>query len=233
MVEHLLDSPCNKKNSRLTLAVVGGTLQSHVEATPRCHGQKKLQALHKLIRPEGMGTGISPYCTKTRIDEDSIQNLKWWQAFLQSKNGRYVWGSQAGTLVPTFGDGSGTDTGGTIQVPKQKIYMWKGTWAPFVFNYSSNWKKLNTLLETIKRLTTEVNFDLNRCTTFYFTNSITAYWIAASGCSSIPRLHVLMAKIKQLEAKYNFFLHVIHVPGVVMIEQGTDGLSRGIWLSNL
>ena len=29
------------------------------------------------------------------------------------------------------------------------------------------------------------------------------------------------------------FLQVIHIPGVVMITQGTDGLSRGIWMSPL
>ena len=38
-------------------------------------------------------------------------------------------------------------------------------------------------------------------------------------------------EIKALEIELGFHLEVVHVPGMLMIEQGTDGLSRGIWLA--
>jgi hypothetical protein len=66
-------------------------------------------------------------------------------------------------------------------------------------------------------------------TIFYFTDNATTYWIAASGSSRYPKLHELIEEIRLIELELECQLQVIHVPGVVMIQQGTDGLSRGVW----
>ena len=171
------------------MAVVGGTLQSLVKATPKRYGQTNLQFFHSLIRPPGMGTGLQPYCTTTEINNQTKQELIWWRTFLRSGNGRQVRGRHAATIIPTWGDGSGTGTGGTIQIPKMSLRMWKGTWDPFVFHFTSNWKELTTLLETILIIVREAPHMLTEATIFYFTDNSVTYWIASPGASAILRLH--------------------------------------------
>jgi hypothetical protein len=73
--------------------------------------------------------------------------------------------------------------------------------------------------------------DVRGTTVFYFTDNSTTYWIAQSGSSPSPRLHVLIWQIKCLELELGIQLQVVHVPGVVMIEQGSDALSRGVWVT--
>jgi hypothetical protein len=47
-----------------------------------------------------------------------------------------------------------------------------------------------------------------------------------------PRIYPLK-KIKQMEIELDIVLEVVHVPGTTLITEGTDGLSRGIWISAL
>jgi hypothetical protein len=68
---------------------------------------------------------------------------------------------------------------------------------------------------------------------FYFTDDSGVYWIAAAGSSRAVHLHRLIVEIRLLEIELDCLLQVIHVPGLVLIQQGTDGLSRGIWMSAL
>lgn len=63
-------------------------------------------------------------------------------------------------------------------------------------------------------------------------NSAT-YWIMTNGSSRSPELHKLIQLIRLRELELRIQLVVIHVPGLVMILQRTDGLSRGIWFSPL
>jgi hypothetical protein len=102
-----------------------------------------------------------------------------------------------------------------------------------VYQFSSNWKELATLRLTLDRLPEEDPHSVKGTTVFYFTDNSTVYWIAASGSSASPHLHALIEDIRLLEMKLGCHLQVIHVPGLVMIQQGTDGLSRGIWMTSL
>jgi hypothetical protein len=71
-------------------------------------------------------------------------------------------------------------------------------------------------------------------TIFYFTDDSTTYWIAASGSPGSPGLHQLIEEIRLLELELDCSQQVIqHIPGLIMINQGSDGLSRGIWMSVL
>jgi hypothetical protein len=71
-------------------------------------------------------------------------------------------------------------------------------------------------------------------TVFYFTDNITSYWIAASGLSGSPGLHKLIEELWLLKLELDCSCPVIHILGLVMIDQGTDGLSWGdIWMSAL
>jgi hypothetical protein len=236
ITKHLITAPPTRSWSRLSLAVAAGILESMVEATPRRIGHTYLRRFHSLIHPEGGGTGLDPYLTVTTLTSEVLKDLEWWSAFLSEGGGRYARATQSATLVPTWGDGSGTGTGGTYQLPnrfveERPLKMWKGKWSPIVYKFSSNWKELQTLNLTLQRLEEDDPESIKGTTVFYFTDNSTTYWIGASGSSRNPVLHALIEEIRTREIRLGCFLEVIHVPGLIMIQQGTDALSRGIWIS--
>ena len=113
------------------------------------------------------------------------------------------------------------------------MMLWMGQWTPFIFSYSSNWKELQTLLLTLQNIARDAPAEVYGTTLFYFTDNMVTYYINASGSSRSPGLHALVEQIRYHELLLGCQLQVVHIPGVVMIEQGTDGLSRGIWASSL
>jgi hypothetical protein len=106
-----------------------------------------------------------------------------------------------------------------------------GTWAPDVQHHDSNWRELRTLLWTLEGLYAHDPTGYIRATLFYFTDNLVSYYVVQNGSSSSPELHDLVRQIKVLEMKMSCRLKVIHVPGQLMIGEGTDGLSQGIWIS--
>jgi hypothetical protein len=66
---------------------------------------------------------------------------------------------------------------------------------------------------------------------FFMTDNLVSYYIINGGSSRVLSLHELVMEIKALELELGFHLEVVHVPGTLMIDQGTDGLSRGLWLA--
>ena len=233
MVEFLAHSPANRLYTRMALAVVAGTLESLSEATPARLGHTYLRSLYDAIHPEGAEIGERLYHTKTALPPQVHSDLCWWSTLLRHDVSRRVRSRRSGVLVPTFGDGSGTGTGGTLLLPTQGFAMWMGQWTPYIFPRSSNWKELKTLLLTLQAARDLYPADVRGTTLFYFTDNSTTYWIAASGSSRSPGLHALIQDIRLLELELDCHLQVVHVPGVVMIDQGTDGLSRGVWMSEL
>jgi hypothetical protein len=86
---------------------------------------------------------------------------------------------------------------------------------------------------TLECLLAEDADSLRGTTVFYFTDNLTVYWISSLGSSKSPKLHRLIESICILELCLGYHLQVVHVPGLLMIQQGTDGLSRGIWMTAL
>ena len=230
MLKHLLSHP-QQEWSRLALAVVGGVLESLAECTPRRIGHTYLKSTHHQIHPQGSTGGLTPYLSCTRLSDQTLREMTWWLEHLTHGRGRVIRGTSAGTLVPSFGDGSGTGTGGTFQLPDGQLKMWKGKWHPCVHHYSSNWKELNTLKVSLDRMLETQAPGLQGCTLFYFTDNSTTYWICANGSSKNPTLHGVLEDIRSMEVKLGCHLVVIHVPGLIMIQEGTDGLSRGLWIT--
>jgi len=102
-----------------------------------------------------------------------------------------------------------------------------------VFHFSSNWKELQTLHLTMQQLEKEPREAVAGTTVFYFTDNSVTYWIITGGSSKHPPLHKLVESIRLIELRIQVHLEVVHVPGVVKIKQGTDALSRGIWITPL
>lgn len=225
--------------SRLTLAVVVGRLQSLVGATPYNIGQTYLRRLydrlHDLTGLTETTTAASFYYTVVSLTEEEWLDLDWWLAALLSSPRRYARSRNQSVVGVTWGDGSGTGTGGTLQlVPagggSMAVETWMGVWEPQVFHFTSNWKELRTLLRTLEQEAASER--LCGCTIFYFTDNIVTYYVAHSGGSSVPALHRLIRELKKLELLLDVHLEVVHVPGKHMITQQTDGLSRGLAFSN-
>ena len=220
----------DKPISRQALAVAIGVLESVTEATPSRMGRTHLRSMYATMHSETEGY---IYHTCARLSERNKQDLHWWRTALHKGTGRRGRSARPGTLIPSFGDGSGTGSGGTIQHADGSFEMWMGAWSPEVWHFSSNWKELRTLLATLERAAAKGKSGFTGATFFYFTDNLVTYFITFSGTSTSPELHAMIQVIKELEIELDITLEVVHIPGTWMIIQGTDGLSRGIWMSNL
>lgn len=232
MLRHVTSRP-TKKWSRLALSVLAGVLESLSECTPRRMGHTYLRGLHQLIHQDRTGTGLEPYLSCTVLPSRVLLDLQWWDLHLRQGKGRAVRSKRASILVPTFGDGSGTGTGGTFHLPFHEIQMWKGTWSPEVYHFTSNHKELATLRLTLEHVLHLSPTSVEGVTMFYFTDNSCTYWICNNGSSKQDVLHQELLAIRSLESQLGCHLSVVHVPGKVIITEGTDGLSRGVWLSPL
>jgi hypothetical protein len=237
--------------TRLSASVLGGLLQSLVDATPSRQGQTYLRSLYDNIHHTTKLFGRALYLTKFQLSTATLQDLEWWNEFLMLNPGQTSRAGHMRTLGVTWGDGSGTGTGGTFEevqhTAEPTIDTWMGTWAPHVANFDSNWRELRTLLWTMERLVRkddqgkDVSFlasepraakgTVEGGTLFYFTDNMVTYYIVHNGSSTSPSLHKLIRRIKILELLLGCRLEPIHVPGRLMILQGADGLSHGMWMS--
>jgi hypothetical protein len=216
--------------SRLGLAVAVGVLESMVEGTPSRIGHTYLHNVQETLHPKDWEGYDFPYYSFAELSERDCSDLKMWEWILERNDGRQARGSRSGTLVPSFGDGSGTGTGGMVQyVEGAPFEMWMGTWHPRAYHFSANWKEMRTPLATLERAKAaerDVTF-------FYFTDSSTVYYAVSKGSSTSKSLHAMVEKIKRSEIELGCHLEVVHVPGTTIITERTDGLSRGIWISTL
>jgi hypothetical protein len=72
-----------------------------------------------------------------------------------------------------------------------------------------------------------MEFRLQGCEVFMFTDNSTAEAAFFRGTSSSERLFDLVLQLRKLELNHQCLIHVVHVAGTRMIGQGSDGLSRG------
>jgi hypothetical protein len=202
-----------------------------VEGTPARIGQTYLRRLYDEVHALDDKHGRELFYTTLVLSEACSEDLLWWKEFLTFNPGNPSRSGTAASLVGTWGDGSGTGTGGTIETKNvPTLETWMGTCNPRVHHFSSNWKELRTLLWTMERLIAQRR-QLKGVTLFYFTDNMTTYYIVQNGSSKSIELHKLIRKIKLDEVRLGCRIEVIHVPGTLMIEEGTDGLSRGLWLA--
>jgi hypothetical protein len=237
LVEYLLNLHEQQFLSAKSLAVVTGRLQSLVPATPGNSGNTFLRRLYDTVHPEGVDflpSDPAYYYRSLTLDDEAQRDLIWWRDLLRNPD---LYASQPtviGTLVSAWGDGSGTGTGGTRQSHNSTgehspLELWMGVWSAAVHHHSSNWKELRTLLESLRRERRTIAF--RGSLLIYFTDNLVSYELLSKASSASPGLQELLREIKLLEVEMHCQVLAIHVPGVAMIRQGTDGLSRGIWMA--
>jgi hypothetical protein len=129
-----------------------------------------------------------------------------------------------------FGDASLGGFGSTVARP-DGLYGRFGIWGKDAKDQSSNYFELCNLIETVEEEAKEGY--LKGGELWLFTDNATAEGCSFRGGSSSKLLHKLVLCLRKMELEYDFALHVVHVAGTRMITQGTDSLSRGIFLKGV
>ena len=155
---------------------------------------------------------------------------------LLRNDGTAAYKSNVCSLNIGFGDGSGSGMGGTHQLFDEKgpstLVQWRGVWDISVNTFTSNWKELRSILLAIERLDSRSTGPiLAGSSLVLFTDNLVSYYIMKSGSSKFPRLHELVLRIQLKLIQLDIQLLVIWIPGKLMILEGSDGLSRGLWIS--
>ena len=223
---------------RLLVSMVVGYLQSLVPATPGNIGAALLRPiyfdLHKLNTTPTSNTKQA-YFTLMDLSERSRVCLQWWIDALSCGLHHQSQPTDVSTLGVAWGDGSGTGAGGTFNSLSPHIIsevvtldVWKGVWSPHVGTFSSNWKEMRTLLQSLNNEKILGGTRIRNRRLLYFTDNMVTYDVFRRGSSKSTPLWKLYLQIKLLEIELSCHLQVLHVPGTTMILQGTDGLSRGV-----
>lgn len=106
-----------------------------------------------------------------------------------------------------------------------------GLWGKDMDGSSSNFRELRNLVETVEAGV--LDRSLRDVELFIFTDNSVSEHAFANGNSSSPLLFQLVLRLRKAEMHGGLKLHVIHVAGTRMMEQGTDGLSRGSLLEGV
>jgi hypothetical protein len=202
----------------LSLAVVVGTLQSLVPATPNAIGASFLHHFYRNIHNETLESFDNiQHFYHSGIDLGVLAeaDFSWWEQALMRGLREQVQPRDLCNLGVAWGDGSGSGSGGTFEwvylgngaLPNMEA--WMGAWNGTVHSFTFNWRELRTVVETLKR--EEVVFNkLRGRIVFYFTYNEVTYNICKKGYSKTVSLHLLVQQLKALEVALECRLEVIH-----------------------
>jgi hypothetical protein len=178
------------------------------------------------VRADGPSTGITFAVPRFKEDLEALVQL----TSGTTPTMRCVRSKRMLTAYYGFGDASGSGFGATVQ-RGNGIYGRYGLWGRDAEDQSSNYRELRNLVEAVEE---EAQVDyLKDGELWIFTDNSTAESCFFKGGSSSKLLHALVLRLRQAEMRHGFNLHVVHVAGTRMIEQGTNGLSRGSLLEGV
>ena len=135
--------------------------------------------------------------------------------------------SKGAKVAIVFGDASGDGFGSSLWLyGSPTVETEHGLWTREYGSRSSNYRELYNLVLRLEALVNDGTIPKGS-EVFMFTDNSTAESAFFKGTSSSPLLFELVLRTKRLEMLGKVFIRVIWVAGTRMIEQGTDGLSRG------
>jgi hypothetical protein len=108
---------------------------------------------------------------------------------------------------------------------KGKLFCRHGHWCDATAEASSNCRELKNLVDCLEEMVRSGR--VKDAEAFLFTDDSTAEAVFCRGNSTSRPLFELMLRLRKVEMDGGLNLRVIHVAGTRMIEQGTDGGSRG------
>jgi hypothetical protein len=125
------------------------------------------------------------------------------------------------------GDASGAGHGTSfLYTGRDTLDLTHGTWGETAANRSSNFRELGNLVRRVEQLLVEELIPRGT-ELFVFTDNFVTESVFYKGAARSCYLHGLVERLKMLQLHGGLFIHVIWIAGTRMIEQGTDGLSRG------
>ena len=123
-----------------------------------------------------------------------------------------------------FGDASKTGFCTNFEIDGVIKYRY-GHWCDASSEESSNYRELKNLVDGLEQQVKAGR--VVGAEVFLFTDNSTAESVYFKGNSSSRKLFDLMLRLRKLEMDASLILHVVHVSGSRMIEEGGDGGSRG------
>ena len=137
---------------------------------------------------------------------------------------RLIRGTSIEQVCYMFGDASGVGFGSSWTKGDTLVYRF-GVWGMEGTDTSSNYRELRNLVDTLEMMGRDG--DLAGKEVFVFTDNMVSEAVSAKGSSKSKLLFDLVVRLYTLEMRYRCNIQLVHVAGTRMIEQGTDGLSRG------
>jgi hypothetical protein len=126
-----------------------------------------------------------------------------------------------------FGDVSGVGFGQSLWFPGgDDVDVFYGLWNTKAAGNSSNWKEFYNQVLGIERGIEKGTIPTGT-KIFLFTDNFVTERAYYRGTSKSKMLFDLILRLHKLEMLGKLFIHLIWVAGTRMIEQGTDGVSRG------
>jgi hypothetical protein len=136
------------------------------------------------------------------------------------------------SLTVFYGFGNAFSSGFSLSVQRPDGLLTRfGIWPSDVGSESSNYREIRNLVEAVEE-EAKVGY-LANSEFWLFTDDSTAESCFYKGGLSSKTLHELVLRLKRAELKAEFTLFVVHVAGMRIIAQGTDGLSCGIILEGV
>jgi hypothetical protein len=100
-----------------------------------------------------------------------------------------------------------------------------GEWCDKIQEAFSNYRELRNQVNAMLRVAQEGRLD--GCEVFLYTDNQTAEGSYLQGTAKSRALFELLVTLYKLQMQFDFILHVVWIAVARMIQQGTDGLSRG------
>jgi hypothetical protein len=131
------------------------------------------------------------------------------------------------------GDASGSGHGSSLLFTgEETLDCAHGTWSEEASQRSSNFRELANLVRRVEQLCDGGKL-VRGTELFIFTDNFVTESVFYKGAATSPFLHSLVERLKMLQLYGGLFIHVLWIAGTRMIEQGTDGLSRGDFTSGV
>jgi hypothetical protein len=100
-----------------------------------------------------------------------------------------------------------------------------GEWCESIQEATSNYRELSNPMNVMVRAAQEGKLD--GCELFLYIDNQTMEGAYGKGTAKSRALFELIVMLYTLQIDFDFILHVIWIAGTRMIQQGTNGLSRG------
>ena len=208
------------------MASIIGELSFAANAIPagRCFLWRLYQAVHEV--GEEVKGHSHDYDREVALTVPAILDLQWWRECLQHAACVRRWRTGSFALHRCWSDASDYGFAESVAVEEKgelpRMQFTHGVWPEDVAGFTSNWHELATIVHSIKTRLEE----LRGSTVHYMTDNGTAVRAVNTGTVSSVALMKLARELKQLEARGDIRVEALHLPGKMMIAQGTDGASR-------